>query len=389
MHGPEPGRKIDEFFRTLFARELSEQDVSYAEHPPEEALRAYVRGRWRRHQAWATPEGTLARLQGEGAHEPTSEVWSSQEVSLHVLTCRRCRERVLTLRARQPLWATLTAPLSWLWRALTAELQETPRPARAAIALQSLVIVGLALLLLWQPKAQPQLAPLGGPPPEGELSTHSTALAPTAAGEAGERAPTAPLTQEKEGLAELPPPALQAIQTLTASPDPQARLAAIQQLQHYADPRLVEPLTQVYERERHPEVRQAVARTIAQIVKRTESHYAQALRALERLRPLQGLQGQDPALEVLRDINQTLRQFWEDLQNLSMRMNYPHVLHCSAPPDLTLAQLKDLVRQFEGTVVLEGSAIEPYSFQVRVPAVDAQTSAALEALFRQLSIRCR
>ena len=56
---------------------------------------------------------------------------------------------------------------------------------------------------------------------------------------------------------------------------------------------------------------------------------------------------------------------------------------------LTLAQLKDLVRQFEGTVVLEGNAIEPYSFQVRVPAVDTQTSAALEALFRQLSIRCR
>lgn len=375
MHGPEPGRKIDEFFRALFARELSGQDVSYAEHPPEEALRAYGRGRLRRPQAWATPEGTLARLQGEGAQEPASEVWSSQEVSLHVLTCRRCRERVLTLRARRPLWAALGAPLSGLWQALTAALQETPRPARAALALQSLVIAGLALLLVWQLGAQPP----GGPLLRGEPSGPSPVLVPPE----GERAP-----EESESSEALPQPALQAIQTLTVSSDPQTRLAAIQRLQRYADPRLVEPLTQVYERERHPEVRRAVARTIAQIVKRTESHYAQVLRALERLRPLPELRGQDPALEVLKDINQTLRQFWEDLQDFSIQMNYPHVLRCSAPPDLTLAQLKDLVRQLGGTVVFDRASLEPYGFQIRVPAVNAPTSTALEALFRQLSIRC-
>jgi HEAT repeat protein len=199
----------------------------------------------------------------------------------------------------------------------------------------------------------------------------------------GERAP-----EESESSEALPQPALQAIQTLTVSSDPQTRLAAIQQLQRYADPRLVEPLTQVYERERHPEVRRAVARTIAQIVKRTESHYAQVLRALERLRPLQEPWAQDPALEVLKDINQTLRQFWEDLQDFSIQMNYPHVLRCSAPPDLTLAQLKDLVRQLGGTVVFDRASLEPYSFQIRVPTVNPPTSTALEALLRQLSIRC-
>ncbi len=399
---------LDEFFRELFTHE-GEADLSlpYAEHPPEGALRAVARGRVHRlkHRAWVTPERALARLRGESQ----DEAWSAQEVALHVLTCRPCRERVRALQAQRPAWAALTAPLGALGRAVARMMEGTPRPARAALAVQTALIIGLGLTvfaLLRPGPASPSPPPSPTPSVGVEPKARSGPGSDPDSGPASSPRAEPPLAQgrtsgragEALGDPPLPPPALRAIQTLTASPDPQTRLTALQQLQRYPDPRLVEPLAQVYERERHPEVRRAVAQAIAQIVQRTESHYAQALRALERLRA-----APDPTLEVLRELNQTLRRFWEEFRDFSLEMgssspSSARTLRCTAPSTLTLARLEELLRQVgtEGPIAIvlarpPGAHGSQLQLEIRLPAADADTRtspSALEALLKRLSMRC-
>jgi hypothetical protein len=239
------------------------------------------------------------------------------------------------------------------------------------MTVQSLVIVALAGLLFLQP------APLF--PRSADLAVGSeplsTSLVPPAA-EEHVLVPTAP-----EGEESLPPPAAQAIETLTRSPNPQTRLAALQELQQYPDPSLVEPLAQVYQRESHPEVREAVARTITKIVSHAETRYTRMWQALRHIRQSGGA-----PLDVFDQISRQLDRIMSDFYDMQEEQRYPQALYCSGPQELTLGQLGQIVLQLDGRLVFDRS-FPTEGFQVRVPYREG-IEQTLERLQTQFHLVC-
>lgn len=355
MRAEEPGRIADEVFERLFAQEALH--VEPRAHPPDGVLRAYLGGRLRR--SWPEPE-EMTTNPGE---------WSRQAVSVHVLACPSCRERLRTLQSarRASLWSALSRRRGGFAR----WLKQTPRPALATMTVQSLVIVALAGLLFLRPAPLfPRSADLavGSEPPATWVAS------PSAEGQA--LVPTAPGGEES-----LPPPAAQAIETLTRSPDPRTRLAALQELEQYPDPSLVEPLAEVYQRESHPEVREAVARTITKIVSHVETRYTRMWRALRHIRQSGGA-----PLDVYDQISQQLDSIMSDFYDMQEQQRYPQALYCSGPQELTLGQLGQIVLQLDGRLVFDRSSATK-GFQVRVPYREG-IEQALEHLQAQFHLVC-
>ena len=355
MRAEEPRRVADEFFERLFAQDVPE--VGLAAHPPDEALRAYLRGRLQR--SWPEPD--------EVSGQERLTEWTQQVVSMHVLACPRCQEQLRSLQTARhtALWGALSRRGEHVFR----WLRRMPRPALATMTVQSLVIVALAGLLFLQP------APLRST--DLAVGSEPLAIAPSE-----EQALTPTIPPAPEGEEALPPLAVQAIETLTRSPDPQTRLAALQRLQQYPDPSLVEPLTQVYEYESHPEVRQAVARTITQIVSRTETKYTRMWRAIQRIRRT----GDEP-FAAFEQISQQLERLMSDVYELQEQQRYPRALYCSGPQELTLGQLGQILLQVEGQLVFDRS-FPAKGFQVRVPYREG-IEQTLERLKSQFRLVCR
>lgn len=88
------GRDGDEgrFFAELFVRP---PELDYAYHPSDQVLRAYLRGELP--DGWRFGEDFLARLRQADLNGD----WGLSEVSLHLLTCNRCCERIARFRAEE------------------------------------------------------------------------------------------------------------------------------------------------------------------------------------------------------------------------------------------------------------------------------------------------
>jgi len=335
---------LEGIFEELFSRDV--EMPHHAHHPPKEVLRCYLSGRLSR--SWRGPERLLSDPQGE---------WRHQEVSAHLISCRRCREEFHTLKAskfklwRQHIWSA--------GRALRGRLAQVPRPALATIAVQSLIIAALTALLFVQP------APLFPQPEE----------VPPAAAVAGASEEAAPA---EVGEAALPEPLAQAIQTLTEDPNPQVRLSAAKRLRQWSDPRLVELLTQVYERERHPEVRDVLAQTLSSIWTHTEGQYINVARSLRRLleREHQG------PLSLRMDID--LGRILSELDELRLELKFPRTLICTGRPDLTLEELSMLASQLDGRILIDHS-LGRGSFRIRLMGQEHMPS----ALISKLKLSCQ
>lgn len=373
----------DEFFSRLFSQDLASAGEGAGRfgregHPPEEVLRAYAAGRLV--PDWPDPE----QLQ-EGA-------WGYRKVSVHVLRCERCRAQLrtpLTAQARVPASGSERSAFRWLRRWLQETAQPVPRPALATIAIQSLIIVGLVGLLLWQPeplfRATPGIDTLStkslSSVDSGPRNTPSSGVEPTspAASMVGE---TSEGTSE-EPLADLPlpeeasyPPEVQrAIQTVQTVPDPNARLSALKLLQRYPDPLLVEHLSRLYEREEHPQVREEMARTIAFIISRTDRGLSGAVQILQKLRR------HTPKLPWLQQIEKDLAEMQKLLSEsfqITVEIRYPQTLRCTARTDLTLGQLMMIVSDLNGTIVLDRS-LTTQRFRMQLP-LSAERTEALQRL---------
>ena len=366
---PEPSaRGLDDLFARLFPHEPSPArspapaadraaEPGRGEHPPEEVLRAYGAGGLV--PDWPGPE----EIQG---------IWGYRRISVHVLRCGRCRARLRALQsARTP--ALRKRGLRWLRRWLQEAAQPVPRPALATIAVQSLVILGLVGLLLWQPEPIFRSAPrvdasgarsLPASPPETETGLP---VSPPAPGPAGE-----PLAEA--GEVSYPPEVLQAIRTVQTVPDPAQRLNALRLLQHYPDPLLVEDLSRLYERETHPQVREEMARTIWVILSRTDRGLSGAVRFFEKLRR------QAPDRTWYQKLQQEFAEMQKRLaEGLQIRIEvHPaQSLRCAARRDLTLEDLARIASDLDGTIVLDRST--PRRLQVHLPA-SASRAEALQRL---------
>ena len=109
---------------------------------------------------------------------------------------------------------------------------------------------------------------------------------------------------------------------------------------------------------------------------------------------------------MLRELNQTLRRFWEEFRDFPLEMgssspssaSSARTLRCTAPSTLTLARLEELLRQVgtEGPIAIvlarpPGAHGSRLQLEIRLPAADADartSPSALEALLKQLSMHC-
>ena len=87
-------KKLEEerFFAELFVRPPS---LDYAYHPSDEVLRSYLRGEL--HDEWQFDEDFLPQLR----RADLNGGWGLSEVSLHLLTCKFCCERIARFRAEE------------------------------------------------------------------------------------------------------------------------------------------------------------------------------------------------------------------------------------------------------------------------------------------------
>lgn len=133
----------DEFFTELFTKP---KRMEYSHHPPDRVLRAYLAGElgdeWHFNEAFL-PIFRRADLDGD---------WGLSEVSLHLLTCNFCCERVARMRAEElaalererSLGARLLSRLKrWLGLEGLAEWSR-----RLAERLGSLVALGISPLVI-------------------------------------------------------------------------------------------------------------------------------------------------------------------------------------------------------------------------------------------------
>lgn len=385
------GSSADEFFSRIFSHspELSSRDVAErlggGGHPPEGVLRAYAAGRLV--PDWPDPEQLLREQEG---------AWGYRKVSVHVLRCGRCRVRLRTLgtaQARVPVPRSERGAFRGLRRWLQEAAQPVPRPALATIALQSLIIVGLVGLLLWQPEPlfratpggnTPTLRPL--PPADSEAGSDTdfglepASPASPAVSRVGETSegtseePWADLPLSEEAF--YPPEIRRAIETVRTVPDPNVRLSALKLLQRYPDPLLVEHLSRLYEREEHPQVREEMARTIALIISRTDRGLSQVVQILPKMRQHTP---QIPWLQKIeKDLAELQRRLSESFQ-ITVEIRYPQTLRCTARTDLTLRQLMMIVSDLDGTIVLDRS-LTTRRFRMQLPLPTAERAEALQRL---------
>lgn len=83
---------LEEFFKDMF---IKFKEMNYEGHPPDRVLRDYLNGKL--DDEWRLNEEFLKRF-GEGK---LGEEWKLSEVSLHLLTCTRCCEKVTQLRVEE------------------------------------------------------------------------------------------------------------------------------------------------------------------------------------------------------------------------------------------------------------------------------------------------
>jgi len=120
----------ERFFRDLF---MWPPALDYEYHPSDRVLRAYLRGQL--HDEWQFDEAFLPRLR----RADLNGGWGLSEVSLHLLTCNHCCERIARLRAEE--LAELRRARGWkgrLWdrlRRLRGQLEQALTAGLAPLSL--------------------------------------------------------------------------------------------------------------------------------------------------------------------------------------------------------------------------------------------------------------
>jgi hypothetical protein len=154
-------KKLDKFFEELLA-DLEDVRVKHKFHPPLSVLKRYVNGRLK--DEWTKDFERFVR--GD------LDDWKLSEVSLHVLTCKRCeviveRLRAKALRPQLQLKATIT---NWITTILSNKRLCWQLGITASIIIAAIFI--LMKLLGDEPSPvvipPPQASPLGSAPFSGE-----------------------------------------------------------------------------------------------------------------------------------------------------------------------------------------------------------------------------
>jgi hypothetical protein len=152
------GGQEDRFFQVPF-RGLDQilEGVKYECHPGDALLYDYISAQG----AIGVEEET--ELQISRADEVASWLegkrgWSRSALSLHILSCRRCREHVESLRAREKLERSKVSP----WQALVelALLIKGSSLLRRSTAVALILLAAAAIIVLLYPSVPPSPTPI-------------------------------------------------------------------------------------------------------------------------------------------------------------------------------------------------------------------------------------
>ena len=144
MHQQEPDRsKLSGIFRELFAKEI--EPIQYANHPTDEVLRAYLTRRLPK--GWRDPQQHLDSIR----HGNVMESWQRNEVTAHLVTCKRCQMHIEEIRNELSAAPGIVQAFTDAITSFRERFVAVPRPALATIGIQSLVIVILGVFLVSNP----------------------------------------------------------------------------------------------------------------------------------------------------------------------------------------------------------------------------------------------
>lgn len=145
-------------------------EIAYFSHPSESALRDYIVGRLRR-------SGSFDVV---GLQSGSLSTWHRAEITAHLLTCRRCAQRVAELR-REP------APRKTF---LTILREPVPAFARVVMLAQFAIIMGLVGIIYFKPAPFfSSLNPTASVIPAPEIEKAHQQAPPTAHPQALEQVP--------------------------------------------------------------------------------------------------------------------------------------------------------------------------------------------------------
>lgn len=328
-----------EWWRAIFGSSL--RSLSYEAHPSEKILHCYIDGGLER--------GGRFELAALEQGQPTRRA----EVTAHLLTCQRCADLVASWHAGQ---RARSRPIrEWLSWTAGRSAQPLPAFARAVIATQFAVILGLSGLIYFKPQPFFSSQTLLENPAATVLSPARTSKEPNSP----ESLLAAPQTAQREDAYDI----AQLIANLNAS-DPQLRLRAAQLLGESSDPRAIAALSEILGVEDNL-LQTAAAQALQRI---QERFFQQAVQLGQRL------------LERRLSVRSAPAEPWRSHISTDL---YPFTLRVTFREEAPAREIEQLVRRFNALLTYQGQIEQaPYEFVLQLPAGAARD---LDEIIRELS----
>ncbi len=324
---------INGFFEELFSKKLP--PIRYDQHPADEILVSYLRGRLPK--GWRDPDLYLRETRsGE-----VVTLWQRNEVTAHLLTCLRCRDRLELLREEISSRWSLAAWLERLFARVGRRLNPVPRPALVTMAAQFLVIIGLGALLFAQPSlfsaANTQVASFGS-----SVTTATPAL--------------------PDPSPAFDPDKLRSFSTW----DPQARFSAAEELSKVSDPSMIETLTNLYVNEKEPRIQQELAKALANQFSVARDQLETAITEIDQLQSQYESLGDYPLAASGQGFMKELNKSFHRLQDQGFDLGRQEI-YCWPTRNLSMDEALKLLGDVDARLIIDPQAPQN-TFAIQLPA---------------------
>jgi hypothetical protein len=350
MQGPDSGdQDLNPIFEELFSERL--EPIRYDQHPSDDAFLSYLRGKLPK--GWRSPDLYLQ----EAKSTEVVSTWQQNEMTAHIITCIRCRQRVELLRENL---SQHQGVVSWLDRALSAmrdQLSPVPRPALVTMAAQFVAIVGLGAWILFQPASLTTAASLQG-----------------ASIVASSQMPTLP-----EPGPVFNPDELHSVSTMS----PQDRLDTARKLKSLTDPRYIAPLGSWLATEDDAQVQKELVEVVGIQLNSARDQIAALVQMFDQLERKMQMEGDFPSASA--EFKQNFNDLFSKVQNFqSFGVSQPEVL-CALTGSLSLSQIQKAAKDADAKLIFDGTS-PAGSFRLGLPAMNS--GQALQQLESQLNLNC-
>ncbi|MBI1729121.1 hypothetical protein HY229_08330 [Candidatus Acetothermia bacterium] len=348
MQGPDSGdRDLNPIFEELFSERL--EPIRYDQHPSDDLLLSYLRGKLPK--GWRSPD--LYLQDAKSALGVTT--WQQNEMTAHLITCIRCRQRVELLRENHSQPGGVVSWVENVLSGLRDQLNPVPRPALVTMAAQFAAIVGLGAWILFQPSALTSTASNL----QGASSVSSSQM------------PTLPE----------PGPVVNSEELRSASTgNLQLRRSTVQSLMSNPDPRYLADTTHWLSVENDAEIRQKLMIAWQNQFNAIQAQINSAQRVVNRVKSEYQELGDFPSGSSDLEKLMTLADNLSD----SFKLSQPDIF-CTLMGSLSFSQIQNAAKDVDAKLIIDG--VSPAgSFRLQLPATNSEQ--ALQQLENELSMNC-